>query len=153
VRITTALALLFVAACHAQEARPPAEEVIDVHPALADASVSAAPTAPADAASREASAQLDAPRDASPPDAQGTTSAAAVDASTPTTASTRKSMPPGMRGSNVPCKTDDDCWSKGAEPIARPKRLRGKTFKPCVDGEHAPMCGGDGTCMTMGYRC
>jgi len=83
-----------------------------------------------------------------------------VDASSPTEVhagpdarDAGKVVPSGMRGSTVPCKTEDDCWSEGATPIARPKSRRGKKFKPCSDGEWAPSCGADGTCMTMGYRC
>lgn len=81
----------------------------------------------------------------------------AVDAPSPAVDSglpdAKRSLPPGMRGSTVSCTTDDDCWSRGPIPIARPKALRGKHFKPCVDGEYAPLCGGDGTCLTLGYRC
>jgi len=45
----------------------------------------------------------------------------------------------------VPCKTDQDCWISDEfphRPIARPAKLRGRKFKPCVDGEVSPMCQG-----------
>lgn len=74
----------------------------------------------------------------------------AIDAGLP---DAKRPLPPGMHGSTVSCTTDDDCWSRGPIPIARPKTLRGKHFKPCVDGEYAPLCGGEGTCLTLGYRC
>lgn len=57
----------------------------------------------------------------------------------------------------VPCKTVDDCWVSAkrfpATPIARPKHLKGKPFKPCVDGEVAPTCGSNGACGLLGYDC
>lgn len=43
----------------------------------------------------------------------------------------------------IPCKTTKDCWSSDepvAHPIPRPKRLRGREFRGCVDGEHVPVC-------------
>ncbi len=45
----------------------------------------------------------------------------------------------------VPCKTDQDCWISDEiphRPIQRPAKLRGYKFKPCTDGEVAPMCQG-----------
>jgi hypothetical protein len=50
----------------------------------------------------------------------------------------------------VPCKTDRDCWvdpSPRRHPIARPKALRKRDFKPCADGEVAPKCGPEGRCI------
>jgi len=38
-------------------------------------------------------------------------------------------------------------------PIARPKHLKGKPFKPCVDGEVAPTCTSAGACGLLGYDC
>jgi len=40
----------------------------------------------------------------------------------------------------VPCASDDDCWvnAESSTPIARPRKLRGKRFRPCKDGERAP---------------
>ncbi|MBI2388068.1 MAG: hypothetical protein HYV09_00500 [Deltaproteobacteria bacterium] len=56
----------------------------------------------------------------------------------------------------VQCTSVDDCWVDGkygaVKPIARPKKLRGKKFRPCVDGEVAPRCAG-GFCATEGYDC
>jgi len=53
----------------------------------------------------------------------------------------------------VACKTDDDCWVEGGKPVVRPKALRGKKFKPCQDGERAPVCGDAGVCVLRGYKC
>lgn len=50
----------------------------------------------------------------------------------------------------VPCKTTRDCWvdpSPRRHPIARPKHLRKRDFKPCADGEAAPLCSADGQCV------
>jgi hypothetical protein len=56
----------------------------------------------------------------------------------------------------IPCKSADDCWISGdttaAKPIRRPAKLRGKKFRPCVDGEAAPVCRG-GVCGTLAYGC
>ncbi|HUS66122.1 MAG TPA: hypothetical protein VMZ28_16330 [Kofleriaceae bacterium] len=55
----------------------------------------------------------------------------------------------------IECKTVDDCWVDPApfsHPIARPKKLRGKTFRPCKDGEVAPACA-DGRCAMRAYGC
>lgn len=49
----------------------------------------------------------------------------------------------------VPCETVRDCWvspSPRRHPIARPKHLRKRDFKPCADGEAAPRCN-EGTCV------
>lgn len=63
-----------------------------------------------------------------------------------------KSGPPA-----VPCKSVQDCWVSAkqfpATPIARPKHLVGKAFKPCVDGEVAPTCTVDHVCGLLGYDC
>jgi hypothetical protein len=59
-------------------------------------------------------------------------------------------------GARVSCKSDDDCWvsdtTTAARPIRRPAKLRGKKFRPCVDGDAKPMCGG-GYCTTLGFGC
>ena len=50
----------------------------------------------------------------------------------------------------VPCESDRDCWvdsSTRRHPIARPKALRRRDFRPCVDGEAAPQCGPAGHCI------
>ena len=60
--------------------------------------------------------------------------------------------PSGLHSSAVPCRSVDDCWFRGREPIARPKKLRGKRFKPCVDGELAPVCV-KGFCSLAAYGC
>lgn len=54
----------------------------------------------------------------------------------------------------VPCASDDDCWviDESATPIARPRKLRGKRFRPCKDGERAPVCQ-SGACIVRGYTC
>jgi hypothetical protein len=56
----------------------------------------------------------------------------------------------------IPCSSADDCWVDDSvspyQPIARPKRLRGKRFRPCVDGEAAPVCR-SGFCGVEGYFC
>jgi hypothetical protein len=54
----------------------------------------------------------------------------------------------------VPCASDADCWvsDESLTPIARPRKLRRKRFRPCKDGEHAPVCR-DGTCVVVGYTC
>jgi hypothetical protein len=57
----------------------------------------------------------------------------------------------------VACKSDRDCWidpSPRKHPVARPKKLRGRDFKPCSDGEVAPRCGPAGTCVIgPAYSC
>jgi hypothetical protein len=55
----------------------------------------------------------------------------------------------------VPCSSDDDCWVSNdgfTHPIARPKKLRGRRFRPCKDGEEAPVCRA-GSCTVQGYTC
>jgi len=55
----------------------------------------------------------------------------------------------------IPFQTTDDCWASD-EPvphaIPRPKRLRGREFRACKDGEHVPACV-DGTCALNSYSC
>lgn len=55
----------------------------------------------------------------------------------------------------VPCESDADCWVSEEDftrPIARPRKLRGKRFRPCKDGERAPVCE-RGRCTVRGYTC
>lgn len=55
----------------------------------------------------------------------------------------------------VSCTQDTDCWvSDGSpsHPIRRPKKLRTRRFKPCRDGELAPVCR-DGSCSLAAYSC
>jgi hypothetical protein len=54
----------------------------------------------------------------------------------------------------VPCASDDDCWvsDESSTPIARPRKLRGKRFRPCKDGELAPVCQ-SGTCAVRALSC
>ncbi len=59
---------------------------------------------------------------------------------------------PGIPDAPVACKTDDDCWVEGHKPIARPKELKGRKFKPCKDGEHAPVCK-ENLCTVVAYKC
>jgi hypothetical protein len=59
---------------------------------------------------------------------------------------------PSVPAPTVACKTDDDCWIDDGKPIARPKQHRGKKFKPCKDGEHAPVCK-ENACTIVGYKC
>ena len=42
--------------------------------------------------------------------------------------------------SDIPCETNDDCWVDDGQPIARPDANRGQDFRPCEDGEGAPVC-------------
>lgn len=57
----------------------------------------------------------------------------------------------------VPCTTDRDCWvdpSPRRHPVARPKALRRRDFRPCADGEVAPKCGPQGRCVLgPAYSC
>ena len=53
--------------------------------------------------------------------------------------------------------TDDvaQCWvsdSAPYHPIPRPKSLRGRKFRPCQDGEVAPLCT-NGHCTVAAYSC
>ena len=55
----------------------------------------------------------------------------------------------------VSCTTDDDCWVAD-EPvthaIARPRRLQGRKFRGCVDGERVPACV-EGQCTLHALKC
>jgi hypothetical protein len=57
----------------------------------------------------------------------------------------------------VPCTTDRDCWvdpSPRRHPVARPKPLRKRDFRPCADGEVPPKCGPQGRCILgPAYSC
>lgn len=57
----------------------------------------------------------------------------------------------------VPCTTDRDCWvspTPRRHPVARPKALRSRDFRPCADGEVAPKCGPAGQCVLgPAYSC
>lgn len=55
----------------------------------------------------------------------------------------------------VACGDVEDCWVEHdplPHPIARPRRLRGRRFRPCADGELAPACV-DGQCTLRAYGC
>ncbi len=55
----------------------------------------------------------------------------------------------------IPCASDADCWVSNDgfdHPIARPKKLRGKRFRPCKDGENVPVCQ-SGSCTLRGMKC
>jgi hypothetical protein len=55
----------------------------------------------------------------------------------------------------IPCETVEQCWvsdSAPYHPVPRPKSLRGRKFRPCKDGEVAPMCT-NGHCTVAGYSC
>jgi len=58
---------------------------------------------------------------------------------------------------HIPCKSVADCWvdeKPRPHPIARPKALRGRTFKPCDDGELPPFCSKEGYCeVGPGFSC
>lgn len=56
----------------------------------------------------------------------------------------------------IPCETVRDCWvspSPRRHPIARPKQLRGRDFKPCADGEAAPRCEAGRCVVGPAYSC
>ena len=91
------------------------------------------------------------------------TSAVAADAGAPDTAppstgpgTDLRSPPPAAPEDagepTIPCASIDDCWIEARRPIARPKELRGRKFKPCRDGEVAPKCK-DGLCAAVPYKC
>lgn len=86
-----------------------------------------------------------------PPSASAPVSASAPSAPAPSAPAS--TAPPAV----VACKSVDDCWVSAkrypAVPIARPKHLKGKSFKPCVDGEVAPTCTSAGACGLLGYDC
>lgn len=125
------------AACPSPPAEPPASTTL---PSATPRSVDASPTVDAMVLTVDASIPDVATVDAS--------DASIVDAAPDVTRSI-----PGLRTSTVPCKTTDDCWSEGATPIARPKALRGRKYRPCVDGEHQPMCTPSGVCATLAFGC
>lgn len=55
----------------------------------------------------------------------------------------------------ISCRTDDDCWlaeQPVLHAIPRPKRLKGRAFRGCVDGEVAPACV-DARCTLRGLMC
>lgn len=53
----------------------------------------------------------------------------------------------------VPCASDDDCWvSAAGSPIARPRKQRGRRFRPCKDGADVPACD-SGTCILRRAAC
>jgi hypothetical protein len=72
--------------------------------------------------------------------------------SAPPAASKEDELPGPEIMSEVPCKTADDCWVKDGAPVARPARLRGRRFRPCRDGEAAPVCF-KGRCGLVTYGC
>jgi hypothetical protein len=57
----------------------------------------------------------------------------------------------------VACRSDRDCWVEQEprrHPVARPKALRGRDFRPCTDGEVAPKCSDRGVCVLgLAYSC
>jgi hypothetical protein len=55
----------------------------------------------------------------------------------------------------IECTDVEACWVSDSgpyHPIARPKSKRGKKFRPCKDGEVAPICD-NGRCSVAGYSC
>lgn len=55
----------------------------------------------------------------------------------------------------IECESVEQCWVSDAppyHPIPRPRSLRGRKFRPCQDGEVAPLCT-DGRCTVAGYSC
>jgi hypothetical protein len=55
----------------------------------------------------------------------------------------------------IECESVEQCWvsdSSPYHPIPRPKALRGKKFRPCKDGEVAPLCT-NGRCTVAAYSC
>ena len=55
----------------------------------------------------------------------------------------------------IECEDENACWvsnSRPYHPIARPKSLRGREFRPCRDGEVAPVCT-DGMCGVVPFKC
>ena len=57
----------------------------------------------------------------------------------------------------IACKSERDCWVEAAprrHPVRRPAALRGRAFKPCTDGEVAPVCTSEGFCaLGPAYKC
>ncbi len=90
-----------------------------------------------------------------------------VASTAPSASATSPSATPSVATASAPsvepsppalgCQSVDDCWVSAkrfpAVPIARPKHLKGKKFKPCVDGEVAPTCTSAGACALLGYDC
>jgi hypothetical protein len=55
----------------------------------------------------------------------------------------------------IPCASEADCWVSNdgfSHPIARPRKLRGKRFRPFEDGENVPVCE-SGSCAIRGMTC
>ena len=55
----------------------------------------------------------------------------------------------------VPCKSELDCWVTSdprPRPVARPKSLR-RPFRPCKDGETAPVCEAGKCRIGPHYKC
>lgn len=55
----------------------------------------------------------------------------------------------------VSCRSDDDCWVEDTpvpHAIARPRRLKGRAFRACVDGERVPACEA-GRCTLLAAAC
>jgi hypothetical protein len=55
----------------------------------------------------------------------------------------------------IPCENVDACWvsdTTPAQPIVRPKQLRGRKFEPCRDGEVSPACV-EGRCALVAHGC
>ncbi len=53
----------------------------------------------------------------------------------------------------VACKTADDCWIDDQQnPIARPRKLRGKKPRACKDSERIPACD-QSVCVVRAYKC
>lgn len=55
----------------------------------------------------------------------------------------------------VSCRSDDDCWvdeSPVPHVIRRPRRLRGREFRGCKDGERVPACE-QGQCTLHALTC
>jgi hypothetical protein len=55
----------------------------------------------------------------------------------------------------IACRSDDDCWldeTPVLHAIARPRRLKGRKFRPCVDGERVPACV-EGRCAIRAAAC
>jgi hypothetical protein len=55
----------------------------------------------------------------------------------------------------IPCRSDDDCWFEEdpvLHAIPRPRRLKGRKFRPCVDGARVPACM-DGQCTIRAPAC
>jgi hypothetical protein len=131
-RVASLIVLLAPFACAPAPPAASTPAVVEVRPAPASSAVAnsiVATTTDADATVAVADAAV-----------------ASADAST---ASTAAMGPP-----RISCKTDDDCWvsntTTAAQPIRRPAKLRGKKFRPCVDGDAQPICNGT-YCTTMGF--